>query len=110
MSAGAALEPWKLFQERAGAPGTGGGGDAERKREGENVRKGAFVESEDQVTSPRALALAVPFSCRCHELKSLLVDDLKDDFSDVLCHSTCVLSTMIYQSPYLTTQHESRDS
>ena len=35
VSAGAVLEPWKLFQERAGAPGTGGGGDAERKREGE---------------------------------------------------------------------------
>ena len=35
VSAGAALEPWKLFQERAGDSGTGGGGDAERKGEGE---------------------------------------------------------------------------
>ena len=27
------------------------------------MRKDAFVESEEQVTSPGALALAVPFSC-----------------------------------------------
>lgn len=58
---------------------------------------------------PGPWLLLFPFPAACHELKSLLVGDLGDDFSDVLYHSTCVLSTMIYQSPYLTTRHESRD-
>lgn len=65
---------------------------------------------KSRLRPPGPWLLLFPFPAACHELKSLRVDDLEDDFSDVLYHSTCVLSTMIYQSPYLTTRHESRDS
>ena len=73
------------------------------------MRKDAFVESEEQVPFPGLWLLVFPFPAARHELKSLLVGDLGDDFSDVFYHSTCVLSSVIYQSPYLTTRLESKD-
>lgn len=101
VSAGAAPEPWKLFQERAGTRGLEWWGRVRRKRwEGEKytwrkdvrgVRRAGYV--------PRGLGSCCSLSCGVTS-SSLCVDDLEDGFSDVasshLCFGTMISPKLLY--------------